>query len=140
MSLPALRPSRWTLLRAPLLMGAAGVGAFALLYFRDPHVAGSYGFCPFKFLTGLECPGCGGLRAMNHVANFEWGAALSSNVFAVVLVASLFVLWLRWTYRRARGDDSLIFAFSPVYGYVLLGVMILFTVVRNTPWGAGLAP
>lgn len=121
-------------------MGAAGAGAFALLHFRDPHVSGSYGFCPFKFLTGLECPGCGGLRAMNHVTNFEWGAAFSSNVFAVVLVASLLVLWLRWTYRRARGDDSLIFAFSPVYGYVLLGVMIVFTVVRNTPWGAGLAP
>ena len=70
-------------MRAPLIAGAAGLAAFALLHFRDPHVEGAYGFCPFLVLTGQPCPGCGGLRAVNLLTRGEVAAAVSSNLFAV---------------------------------------------------------
>src|SRR5690606_10344317 len=49
----------WKALSLPLLTGAVGVGALALLHLRDPHVENSYGICPTWGLFGLYCPGCG---------------------------------------------------------------------------------
>ena len=51
-------------LRDPVLVGAVGLGAVTLLHLHDPHSSGAYGFCPFLLVTGLPCPGCGGLRAV----------------------------------------------------------------------------
>lgn len=101
---------------------------------------GSYGFCPFNVLTGLACPGCGGLRATHDLTNLDVVAAVSSNLFAVVLLGFLAVTWAYWTAQRWRGHQTALFAFTPVIGYGLLAFMVVFTIVRNTPWGAALAP
>jgi len=132
--------SRGRLLRGPLLAAAGGAAALALLHLHDPHQQGAYGFCPFLRLTGLPCPGCGGLRAVNLLTNGEPVAAVSSNLFAVVLVGVLAVAWLVWTVRRARGRDAAFLTLS-ARTIVLLGVVVaVFGVVRLTPWGAWLAP
>jgi hypothetical protein len=128
-------------LRAPLLLGAAGLGVVALLRVRDPHDSGTYGFCPFQSLTGLPCPGCGGLRAVNDLTHGRVVDAASSNVMAVALVASLAVLWAVWLVRRARGQRQAALATVTTRSAVLVtGAFALFGVLRNTPWGAWLAP
>lgn len=128
-------------LRAPVLLGAAGLGAAALLRFRDPHDSGTYGFCPFESLTGLPCPGCGGLRAVNDLTRGDLVAAVSSNVLAVVLVVTLGVLWVVWLVRRARGQHQARFAqLSTRAALLAIPVFIVFGVLRNTPWGSWLAP
>lgn len=128
-------------LRAPLLVGAAGLGGAALLRVRDPHDSGSYGLCPFHYLTGLSCPGCGGLRAVNDLGRGDVVAAVSSNVLAVVLVAALAVLWVVWLVRRAGGQSQAAFVVVTTRAALLaLPVVVVFTIVRNTPWGSWLAP
>ena len=74
-------PARWSLRAAAgPLATAAAVGATALaLHLRDPHQQGSWGVCPLYAVTGLYCPGCGGLRAINDITNGSFGAALGSN-------------------------------------------------------------
>lgn len=119
------------------LGGAAVLGALAL---RDPHVEGSWGYCPFLLLTGRPCPGCGGLRAMNDLAHGDVVAALSSNVVAVALLAAAAAGWVVWLARRARGSDAPFFDLSPRLVVVMATVFVVFGVVRNTPWGAWLAP
>ena len=86
---PVATVSRGRLLRAPLLVGVGGVAALTLLHVRDPHDAGSYGYCPYLLLTGHPCPGCGGLRAANLLTNGDWIGALSSNAMAVGLLLFL---------------------------------------------------
>ena len=58
-----------TRLTAPALWAGAGLLAVGALAARDPHVHGTWGFCVFRSLTGLPCPGCGGLRAVNDLAH-----------------------------------------------------------------------
>jgi len=127
-------------LRAPALVGAAGLGAAVLLHFHDPHGSGSYGYCPFLTLTGKPCPGCGGLRAVNDLTRGDLVGAISSNVLAVALVGALAVAWVLWVARRLRGRvDSMINLSLPA-GFVLMAVVAVFGIVRNTPWGSWLAP
>lgn len=131
----------WSALRAPVAVGALGLGAAALLRLRDPHGSGSYGYCPFLSLTGQPCPGCGGLRAINDLTHGEIVAAVSSNAFAVVLAASLTILWAVWLVRRARGQRDAAMASVGARGtLVLIPLVAVFGIVRVTPWGSWLAP
>jgi hypothetical protein len=131
---------RTALLRGPLLVGGAGLGALALLHVRDPHQAGSYGFCPFLLLTGQPCPGCGGLRAMNNLTHGDVVGALSSNAMAVVLLVVMGAAWVAWLYQRLRGRPvPLLSGRSPVL-WGLVAAFVIFGVVRWTPWGVWLRP
>lgn len=129
-----------TSLRAPALVGAAGLGAAVLLHFHDPHDSGSYGYCPFLQLTGKPCPGCGGLRAVNNLTRGDVIGAVSSNVLAVALVAVLAVAWVLWVARRLRGTVDPMMVLNLKAGYAMIGVLVVFGILRNTPWGSWLAP
>ena len=112
------------------------------LNLRDPHVSRSWGMCPTKFLTGFECPGCGGLRAVNDLTNFDIFAALSSNLLVVAAIPVVALLWLRWV--RDAWSGALVGSrpqtlTTPVVTLILVS-MLIFTVLRNLPVGAWLAP
>ena len=101
---PVLRQrTRWERIRDPLLTGGLVGGLTIALHFRDPHASGSWGYCPFYALTGLYCPGCGGLRAVNDLTNGDLAAAASSNLLFVALIPVIVVVWLRWTGRAWSG-------------------------------------
>jgi len=129
--------------RAPLAAGAAVLAATAFVALVDPNEPGHYPLCPTQYLTGLDCPGCGGLRAVHALAHGDVAAALDHNVFIVlVLLPACVVLWLAWLRRSwvddggtapapsvlERGADAI--TRRPV---VVAGVaaMLVFTVVRN---------
>ena len=130
---------RWQLLRAPLTTAAGVALASAALYARDPHQSGSWGFCPSRLLFGIDCPGCGGLRAVNDLTHLDVGAAASSNL---LFVASLpLIVWFfgRWVTSAWRGERFMpAFLQSQRFAYALLAVSVIFMVVRNTPAGAWL--
>lgn len=131
---------RRVLLRDPALVGVAGLGAFALLHFHDPHGAGSYGFCPFLELTGRPCPGCGGLRAVNDLTRGDLIGAISSNALAVALVAVFAVAWLLWAVRRWRGQAGGMLNVGAGSATAAMALFVVFGIFRNTPWGSWLAP
>lgn len=138
-------PSRapwWSTYAGPLLVAGGVLAAGAYVAFVDPNDPGHYPFCPLKAWTGLDCPGCGGLRAVHALLHGDVGTALDQNLFVVLLVlpASL-VMWLAWlariraetsgAARPALAARSLWQRWAP---YAFLVVMIVFTVVRNLPW------
>ena len=130
--------SRGSRLRAPLAVAALTASAVLALHLRDPHRSGAWGYCPFKLLTGLDCPLCGSLRAVSDLSNGQVAAAASSNLLLVLLVPAAVAGWLMWTRARWQDGDARPWRLGDRGGYAVLVVLVVFAVVRNTPWGAWL--
>lgn len=109
--------------------GVAGAGAGALAYIglADPHRPGFlFPGCPFKALTGLDCPACGGLRMTHDLLNGDLAAAVIDNVFLLVALPALAV-WLVVRWRRGL-------TLMPMAATVTVVVAaVAWTVVRNWP-------
>ncbi len=125
--------SRLRPLRAPLLTGASVGVAVLLLYVRDPHVPGSYGFCPFLSVTGYDCPLCGGLRATNALAHADFAAALDHNALFVAAVPLLLAAWVRWLRSAATARPAAWVASVSTTLYLVAAVLLVFWLLRNLP-------
>jgi hypothetical protein len=123
------------------LLTAGGVAATTLaLRLRDPHVSHSWGVCPLYYATGIYCPGCGSLRAVNDLTHGHLAAAASSNLLLVALIPVLGLLWARWTLVSWQGYDAHLVPRVP--RTLTIGLLVLvaaFVVARNLP-GSWLAP
>ncbi|MGW8976751.1 DUF2752 domain-containing protein [Streptomyces platensis] len=89
---------RRTLRRAALTLGAGAAGA-GYLWHTDPHQPGQLLIpCPFKWLTGLLCPLCGGTRMAYDLMHGEVVTAFHDNAVLLTLggpvVAYAVVRWL----------------------------------------------
>lgn len=107
--------------------GVAGVGALAYIGLADPHRPGFlFPGCPFKALTGLDCPACGGLRMTHDLLNGDLAAAVTDNVFLLVALPALAV-WLVLRWRRGL-------TLMPMAATLTVVVAaVAWTVVRNWP-------
>lgn len=102
-------------------------GALGYVALADPHSPASiYPPCPFRWLTGLNCPFCGGLRMTYDVLHGDLAAAVHDNAFALVAIPML-AAWV--LVRRARGTSPLS---TPA---LVTGVIatVAWTVLRNLP-------
>ena len=134
---PATRGRR--LLAPGLTIGGLALATLAL-HVRDPHQHGSWGFCPSAAM-GFYCLGCGGLRAVNDLTHGDVGAALSSNILVTLLIPVVSLGLLVWLADRWRGRTRELNAARITRVAVLFCVVaVAFAVVRNTSFGAWLAP
>ncbi|MEU4403201.1 DUF2752 domain-containing protein [Streptosporangium sp. NPDC023963] len=138
------RGARATALLAPLGVALAAGAAVAFVGAVDPGEPGHYPICPFLMLTGLYCPGCGGLRTVYALVHGDPVAALGLNPFVALMIPVLVVLWGRWTLRAWSGGTSRGApagrSVHPAYVWSLLALMVVFWIVRNLPFGEFLAP
>lgn len=107
--------------------GVALGGALGYVALADPHSPSSiYPTCPFKWLTGWNCPFCGGLRMTHDVLHGDLAAAIHDNVFLLVGLP-LLAAWL--LVRRIRGKGL------PSRAALLTIVVatVAWTVLRNLP-------
>ncbi|GAA3813230.1 DUF2752 domain-containing protein [Streptomyces phyllanthi] len=118
---------------------AAVAGAFAYVGAVDPNEPGHYPVCPVLRLTGLYCPGCGGLRAAHAFVHGDLVTALTDNAVAVLGFAGFAVVWTVWVVHAVRGRPVRIDP-GPVALWSLGAFVLLFTVVRNLPFGGWLHP
>jgi hypothetical protein len=123
----------------PLVVGGLVLAATVALRLHDPHQSGAWGYCPFKLLTGLDCPGCGGLRAVNDLTHGQISAAAGSNLVFVASIPLLVGLWAWWLWRGWTGSSRRIprRVLRPLAAAYLV-LLLAFTVIRNTPWGSSL--
>ncbi|MDX2541291.1 DUF2752 domain-containing protein [Streptomyces sp. WI04-05B] len=118
---------------------AAVVGAFAYVGTVDPNEPGHYPVCPLLRLTGVYCPGCGGLRSAYAFVHGDLVTALGANALAVAGYVAFAVLWTVWVVHAARGRPLRI-DLGPVRLWSLGALLLVFTVVRNLPFGGWLHP
>ncbi|MFG2431296.1 DUF2752 domain-containing protein [Streptomyces sp. NPDC048590] len=132
-------PSRLRRLAVPAGVMAAVAGAFGYVATVDPNEAGHYPVCPMLRFTGLLCPGCGGLRSAHAFAHGDLVTALGANAPAVAGYLVFAAVWVVWTVRAARGRPMRI-ALAPAHWWAIGSVLLVFSVVRNLPFGSWLAP
>ena len=138
---PVDRRSRWQRVRGPTLLAGGILCASLLLHLRDPHRGGSWGYCPWLFLTGTYCPGCGGLRAVSDLTDGDLAGAASSNLMLVAASPLLVFWWTRTVLDRWRGRVRAVSSRRQTglaTGFLVLA--LAFAVIRNTGFGAWLAP
>ncbi len=134
MSSPAARgadrPTARGYRRHPFAMLGTGVllgGALGYIGLVDPHNPDSiFPICPFRLLTGLNCPGCGALRMIHDVLHGHLAAAINDNVMLLVGIP-LLAGWV--LLRRRRGKPLVTLPAAAAVMITLLG----WTVVRNLP-------
>jgi Protein of unknown function (DUF2752) len=107
--------------------GALLAGALGYVGLVDPHDTHSvYPLCPFKLLTGWNCPFCGGLRMAHDLLHGDLAATINDNVFLLIGIPML-AGWV--LIRRRRGRGAL-----PIPAVVTIIVAALaWTVARNLP-------
>jgi len=98
--------------------------------------------CWSRAIFGVDCPLCGGLRAVNALTQGNWLAAADHNVFAAILLPIAAVAWAVWLVAALRGSRPK--PWRPSKRVVAAAILVLtaFTVVRNldaAPWTTWLA-
>jgi hypothetical protein len=122
---------------------AGGAATLGLLWTRDPNPAGSYGFCPLRALTGLDCPFCGGLRGTYALMHGDVATALDHNLLLPLFLGVAMVLAVRAWARTGRSSGKVEASVGPARSvagvpvavwWALVAVTALYFVVRNVPW------
>jgi hypothetical protein len=86
--------------------------------------------CPTKWVTGLDCPACGGLRLVHDLLHGNLRAAMRDNAFLVLM--SPLLVYLVWRHARAvRGGER--FEVPAWLAYGTGGLAVSWMVLRNLP-------
>lgn len=120
---------------APALVGL-GLATAALLYAFPPGQYALYPRCLFFQVTGLQCPGCGGLRAAHHLLHGEWAMAWRLNPLAVLVGPAAVLYGAAEWFRRRTGRDYLRACRGRGWIWATVAALVVFTIVRNLPAGS----
>jgi len=67
------------------------ISTSCLIYFYSPTEYTFYPPCILKMVTGLDCPGCGGIRALYNLLHGQFLRAADYNLLFVTILPLLFV-------------------------------------------------
>ncbi len=128
---PGRRRTPWPPAAAPLAVLAAGVAGAGYLWGTDPHESGhALPGCPFRYVTGLLCPACGGTRMVYDLMHGHFAAAWLDNRALLLAAPFALALWGRWTLEGLRGRAYRP-GIAPWAQVLILLTAVAWTVLRN---------
>jgi hypothetical protein len=122
-------------MRAPVGLAVLAMACCLAAGLADPASPDSpLPACPFKALTGWDCPGCGSTRMLHALLHGNPAAAARYNALAIP--AAAFLLWRygRWSRDRWVGRPSRELRAHPAALWGLLVVVLAWGVLRNLPF------
>ncbi len=86
--------------------------------------------CPFKLLTGIPCPGCGGLRAANVLLQGDVLEALYINPLSCVVMIFLAILPFIYLYDEVADKKLVSNMLTQSWNGKITGIMFV-VILRN---------
>jgi hypothetical protein len=115
-----------------LISCLAGCGVVALvLFFCDPVRVPIYPVCVFHRVTGLDCPGCGSLRAMHELLHGHLLTALHFNALFVCSLPIFAWLGFRFAWHEIKNGPAV--RVRPFWIWFYVAVWIAFGILRDLP-------
>ena len=126
--------ARQLMITAGVWLGLAGVAIF--LFFFNPASPANQFFpkCPFRLVTGMQCPGCGSTRAFYQLLHLDPVAAFKLNPLMVLTLPFIIYGLVGFTRSALTGRPQRRLFIPPVYLWAWLALLIFFWIFRNTPW------
>ena len=119
-----------TLKLAGLVVALATV---AVLFAFAPDRHWFYPRCGLYSLTGLQCPGCGSLRAIHQLLRGNLSLAFQLNPLFIVLTPVLALVFV-WRCARAKFGYSVPNLFEKSFWlWLLVLISLVFGIARNLP-------
>lgn len=117
--------------KAAVIAGIAGIILLLAVYaVFDPSETAFFPKCPFFWLTGLKCPGCGSQRAMHQLLTLHIGEAFRYNAFMVIAIPLILFLLVAELFRDRWPRLSRLGS-SPVLSWSILAAVLLWWLLRN---------
>ena len=114
-----------------ILLAVLTIVITAFYFFWNPSEVTLLPLCPFKNLTGMFCPGCGGQRAFHQILHGNFVEAFHSNLL-IYLLLPLFLVKI--SDELFKTTISKFFVLDNKETWIFLGFLICFTVLRNLPF------
>lgn len=122
---------RWVL---PLVVGGGALAACVYTVANDPNTEkGIFPGCPFKAMTGLDCPGCGMTRGVYALLQGDPIGMVNHNLLLLIVLPVVLYTYLRWSLASFGFDRLPALAIKQWQSNAVLGVFVTFWVVRNLP-------
>jgi len=116
-----------------LVSGALVALAVGVLRVFNPATTWLFPPCPFRALTGYLCPGCGTLRALHEILNGHLAAAFRLNPLMVLLMPYVGYSGASSALETVFGRGLPRVFLRPAYIWMLLAIILLYWILRNTP-------
>ncbi|WP_169463247.1 DUF2752 domain-containing protein [Kaistella palustris] len=103
-----------------------------VFYFYDPANSALFPKCPFKYITGFSCPGCGSQRALHEILHFNFLKVFEYNallIFSLPYILTGFAFNFNVVKNRFPNARKFLFGQQAII-FVLL-VVFIFSVLRN---------
>ena len=110
------------------------IGGGVALFFLNPSEHSFFPKCALYMATGFSCPGCGSTRALYQLTHGDVLEAMRLNPGLMALITLGITDYVRFVVSVIRGNP-----FQTLFGRLkllgaLMGVMLVYGVIRNLPW------
>ena len=116
-----------------LIAACGAIAAALLLYFFAPDQHAFYPRCLFHAITGLQCPGCGGLRAAHRLLHGDLAGAWRLNPLLIMGVPIAAAWFIAYQLHQRIGWPQTRYFRESTWGWVIAAVAVLFGIARNWP-------
>ena len=126
--------SRQLAIAATVWLGLAAGATFLFLFNPASPANQFFPKCPFRMITGWQCPGCGSTRALYQLLHLHPIAAFKLNPLLMLTLPFVVYGFLGFTRSAITGQPQRRLFIPPIYLWAWLALMVFFWIFRNTPW------
>ncbi|MBK7215317.1 MAG: DUF2752 domain-containing protein [Bacteroidales bacterium] len=112
---------------------AAILLVLALVYYTlDPASSSIFPSCPFYYLTGYKCPGCGSQRAVHALLHLDFGKAMKANPLLVPSIPYIILgLLFDYTNLSDKYPKTRKILFGKIAIILVIIIVVSFGIIRN---------
>ena len=109
---------------------ALGTAFLLLFLFYDPHIM-PFPKCPFRSITGFQCPGCGSQRAIYHVLHGNITESFRLNYLFLPAILYGLAGWFTANVLPSKWPGVKKKFYGLEAAYIALTIILIFWITRN---------